>query len=467
MPLGIPPRSHVSIITFNPVRKMNSKLLFATIVSALGSLLFGFDTAVISGTTKAITAYFNLTDVSLGWTVSIALWGTVIGSIAVGKPGDVYGRKAMLFLSGILYFLSAVGCAVATTWSVLLFSRFIGGIAIGMASVITPMYIAEIAPGRLRGRLVAVAQFNIVFGILLAFFTNMLIFRVMGESGLAWRWMFGIEAFPAAFFILLLFLVPESPRWLVKKAMLEKARDVLQKIGSENPESELADIVASLKGETGQGDTKLFQKKYSFAVMCAVLLAMFNQLSGINVIMYYAPMIFESAGASADASMLQAVAVGATNMVFTIVAMFLIDKLGRKTLLLTGAVGMCLSLAGAGMHYLNPNFMPGAGVVVFIVGFIAFFAFSQGAVIWVFLAEIFPNKVRAKGQALGSFTHWIMNAMIGMVFPVALAKVGGGIIFMFFSAMMIPFFFFVGRMMPETKGKSLEELERFIVREPA
>ena len=444
---------------------MNAKLLFATIVSALGSLLFGFDTAVISGTTKSITQTFGLSDVSLGWTVSIALWGTVIGSIAIGKPGDVFGRRAMLFVCGILYLFSALGCAFANTWAVLLSARFIGGLAIGAASVMAPMYIAEIAPGRLRGRLVAVTQFNIVFGILVAFFSNMLIFRIMGDDPVAWRWMFGVMAFPAALFFLLLFLVPESPRWLVKKSLVGKAREVLQNIGAANVEAELADIVASLKGEAGQGVTKLFQKKYRFAILCGVLLAVFNQLSGINVIMYYAPMIFEKAGASADASMLQAVAVGATNMVFTIVAMFFIDKLGRKTLLLIGAVGMCLSLAGAGMHYLNPNFMTGAGVVVFIVGFIAFFAFSQGAVIWVFLSEIFPNKVRAKGQALGSFTHWIMNAMIGMAFPVALAKFGGGGIFMFFSIMMIPFFFFVWRMMPETKGKSLEELEKFIVRE--
>lgn len=444
---------------------MNSKLLFATIVSALGSLLFGFDTAVISGTTNSITHYFGLSDVSLGWTVSIALWGTVIGSIAIGKPGDIFGRKAMLFLSGILYLISALGCAFATSWSILLYARFIGGLAIGMASVMAPMYIAEISPGRLRGRLVAVAQFNIVFGILVAFFSNMLIYRIMGDDPRAWRWMFGVEAFPAALFCMLLFLVPESPRWLVKKSFVDRARDVLRKVGAINVEAELADIVDSLKGEAGHGATKLFQKKYSFAIMCAVLLAVFNQLSGINVIMYYAPMIFEKAGASTDASMLQAVAVGATNMVFTIVAMFFIDKLGRKTLLLVGAVGMCLSLAGAGMHYLNPNFMTGTGVVVFIVGFIAFFAFSQGAVIWVFLAEIFPNKVRASGQALGSFTHWIMNALIGGVFPVALAKVGGGAIFMFFSIMMIPFFLFVWRIMPETKGKSLEELEKIVVRE--
>jgi MFS transporter, SP family, xylose:H+ symportor len=444
---------------------MNANLLFATIVSALGSLLFGFDTAVISGTTKSLQHVFSLSDVSLGWTVSIALWGTVVGSIIIGKPGDVWGRKAMLFVCGILYLLSAFGCAFATTWSILLVSRFLGGLAIGAASVMAPMYIAEIAPGRLRGRLVAVAQFNIVFGILVAFFSNMLIFRILGDNPITWRWMFGVMAVPAGAFFLLLFLVPESPRWLVKKNLIDKARSVLQKVGAANVEAELADIVNSLKEETGSGITKLFQKKYRFAIMCAVLLAIFNQLSGINVIMYYAPMIFEKAGASTDASMLQAVAVGMTNMVFTIIAMFFIDKLGRKTLLLVGAVGMCFSLAGAGMHYLNPNFLTGAGVVVFIVGFIAFFAFSQGAVIWVFLAEIFPNKVRAKGQALGSFTHWIMNALIGLAFPVVLAKFGGGPIFMFFSIMMVPFFFFVWKMMPETKGKSLEELEKIIVRE--
>lgn len=444
---------------------MNANLLFATIVSALGSLLFGFDTAVISGTTKSIMHVFQLSNVALGWTVSIALWGTVIGSIAIGKPGDIFGRKAMLFICGVLYLLSGLGCAFATAWSVLLVARFCGGLAIGAASVMAPMYIAEIAPGYLRGRLVAVAQFNIVLGILVAFFSNMLIYKIMGDNPIAWRWMFGVMAIPAAIFFILLFLVPESPRWLVKKSLVDKARGVLQKVGAKNVEGELSDIVNSLKQEAGTGATPLFQKKYSFAIMCAVLLAVFNQLSGINVIMYYAPMIFEKAGASTNASMFQAVAVGMTNMVFTIIAMFFIDKLGRKTLLLVGAIGMCLSLAGAGMHYLNPNFLTGAGVVVFIVGFIAFFAFSQGAVIWVFLAEIFPNKVRAKGQALGSFTHWIMNAMIGLAFPVVLAKLGGGPIFMFFSLMMVPFFFFVWRMMPETKGKSLEELEKIIVRE--
>ncbi len=441
---------------------MNKKLLFATVVSALGSFLFGFDTAVISGTTKFISQYFNLTDTTLGITVSIALWGTVIGSIAVGKPGDIFGRKVMLFACGVLYFVSAFGCALASGWYVLLFSRFVGGLAIGAASVMAPMYIAEISPGRLRGRLVAVAQFNIVFGILVAFFSNFLLVDTGADN---WRWMFGVMAIPAGLFFILMFFVPESPRWLVKKKQVDKARNVLNEVGASDAEFELTEIVNSLKEETGAGKTKLLQKKYGFVIMCAVLLAMFNQFSGINVIMYYAPMIFEKAGASTNSAMLQAVAVGVTNMLFTIIAMFFIDRIGRKTLLLIGAVGMFFSLAGAAFHYYDETLFGSTGVVVFIIGFIAFFAFSQGAVIWVFLAEIFPNKIRSKGQALGSFTHWIMNAIIGLVFPIALTSFGGGNVFMFFSIMMVPFFFFVWKMMPETKGRSLEELERILVKE--
>ncbi len=439
---------------------MNRNLLFATVVSALGSFLFGFDTAVISGTTKFITGYFHLTDATLGMTVSIALWGTVIGAIAVGKPGDLLGRKKLLSICAVLYFFSALGCAFATGWYTLLFSRLIGGLAIGAASVMAPMYIAEISPGRLRGRLVAVAQFNIVLGILVAFFSNYLL---VGIGPGNWRWMFGVMAVPAALFFILLFFVPESPRWLVKKSRVAEAQAVLEKVGAQNVTAEISDIVNSLKEEAGQGATKLLQKKYRFVIMCAVLLAAFNQLSGINVIMYYAPMIFEKAGASTNAAMLEAVAVGVTNMIFTIVAMFFIDKFGRKTLLLVGAVGMFFSLAGAAFHYYDETLFGSTGVVVFIVGFIAFFAFSQGAVIWVFLAEIFPNRVRSKGQALGSFTHWIMNAIIGLVFPLALAGLGGGNVFMFFAVMMIPFFFFVWKVMPETKGRSLEELERIVV----
>ena len=444
------------------MKVLNNKLFFATIVSALGSFLFGFDTAVISGTTKYITQFFNLTDSTLGITVSIALWGTVLGSIAVGKPGDLWGRRFILFVCGIFYFLSAIGCALANGWYFLLFSRFLGGLAIGASSVMAPMYIAEISPAKMRGRLVAVAQFNIVFGILVAFFSNYLLVNTGVNN---WRWMFGIEAFPAALFFILLFLVPESPRWLVKKSRTDDAESVLTAVGRKDVKSELSDIIESLKEEVGKAGTKLFQKKYRFVIMCAVLLAVFNQLSGINVIMYYAPMIFEKAGANTNTAMLQAVAVGVTNMLFTIIAMFFIDKFGRKTLLLIGAVGMFLTLAGAAINYYDVSLLGDLGVVIFIIGFIAFFALSQGAVIWVFLAEIFPNRIRSKGQALGSFTHWIMNAIIGLVFPIALTQFGGGNVFMFFSVMMIPFFLFVWKVMPETKEKSLEELEKLVVTE--
>ncbi len=437
---------------------MNKNLLFATVVSALGSFLFGFDTAVISGTTKFITQYFSLTDATLGITVSMALWGTVVGSIIVGKPGDIWGRRAMLLLTGAAYFVSAIGSALATGWYTLLIFRFLGGVAIGAASVMAPMYIAEIAPGRMRGRLVAVSQFNIVVGILVAFFSNYLLVNVGADN---WRWMFGVMAIPSAAFFGLLFVVPESPRWLMKVGKADTAQKVLEKVGAENVASELDDIARSLKEEGGK--TKLFQKKYSFAIWSAVLLAFFAQMSGINVIMYYAPMIFEKAGASTGDAMLQAIAVGVTNLIFTILAMFFIDRVGRRPLLLIGAVGMFISLAGAALHYYDGHLVGDLAMVGCVIGFVAFFAFSQGAVIWVFLSEIFPNKIRSQGQALGSFVDWIVNAVIGLVFPIALTSFGGGDVFMFFAVLMIPFFFFVLRFMPETKGKSLEELERLVV----
>ncbi|MBN2574458.1 MAG: sugar porter family MFS transporter [Deltaproteobacteria bacterium] len=443
---------------------MNKKLLLATLVSALGGFLFGFDTVVISGTNEFLQQHFELGPLSLGVTVSIALWGTVIGSLAIGKPGDRYGRRSMLFLCALLFLGSAAGCALAPTWPLLLGFRFLGGIGIGATSVMSPLYIAEISPARLRGRLVAVAQFNIVLGIVVAFFSNYLVAGHFGAEtiGVNWRWMLGVMIVPSALFFLLLFLVPESPRWLVKHGLVDRAEKVLEMIGSSDVRGELSAIAESVRRKSGDGETSLFQRKYGYAILCAVLLAGFNQLTGINAILYYAPTIFREAGASIDLAMLQALSVGATNMLFTVIAMFFIDKLGRKTLLLVGAVGMFLSLLGAGVHGLV-GFPRGTGMVFFVIGFIAFFAFSQGAVIWVFLAEIFPNKVRARGQALGSFVHWIMNAIIGLVFPVAFSAFGIGPIFLFFALMMIPFFLFVWRMMPETKGISLEELEKKIV----
>ena len=437
---------------------MNKNLLFATVVSALGSFLFGFDTAVISGTTKFITDYFNLTDATLGVTVSMALWGTVLGAIIVGKPGDIWGRRLMLLFCGATYFISALGCSFASGWYTLLIFRFIGGIAIGASSVMAPMYIAEIAPARMRGRLVAVVQLNIVIGILVAFFTNYLLVDI-GEGN--WRWMFGIMALPAAVFFILLFVVPESPRWLVRKNKYAKAKSVLQKVGAKNIDSELSEITESLKEE--HGTTKLLQKKYSLAIFCGVLFPFMAILSGINVIMYYAPMIFEKAGSSTSAAMLQAVGIGGINLIFTVLAMYFIDKVGRRPLLMIGAVGMFLSMIGAALHYYNTNYFGNGVMVISILAFVAFFAFSQGAVIWVFLSEIFPNKIRAKGQSLGTFVDWVTNAIVGLLFPLALTYFGGGTVFMFFAVLQIPFFIFVLKVMPETKGKSLEELEKIIV----
>ncbi|HXX64119.1 MAG TPA: sugar porter family MFS transporter [Bacteroidota bacterium] len=439
---------------------MNRNLLFATVVSALGSLLFGFDTAVISGTTRFISAYFSLTDATLGITVSIALLGTVVGSIITGKPGDLWGRRAMLKICALLYLISALGSALAGGWYTLLISRFVGGLAIGASSVMAPMYIAEIAPARLRGRLVATSQFNIVLGILVAFFSNYLLVDI-GDAN--WRWMFGVVAIPSAIFLVLMFVVPESPRWLVKMNRLDKARAVFERVGAENVESELRDVIESLK--EAHGRTKLWQRKYAFALTCGLALGFFGQLTGINVIMYYAPMIFEKAGSSTNGAMLQAVAVGVTNMVFTILAMFFIDKFGRKPLLLIGAVGMCLSLAGTALHYYNGELIGNGAMVGFVLAYVAFFAFSVGAVIWVFFSEIFPNKIRSEGQALASFMDWVVNAIIGLLFPIALTAFGGGGVFMFFAVIMIPFFFFVWKVMPETKGISLEELEKIVFRE--
>ncbi len=440
--------------------RMKKHLYFATFVSALGGFLFGFDTAVISGTTRFITDTFHLTNVSLGFTVSIALMGTILGSLLVGKPCDVYGRNRMLTVTAVLYFICGVGCGLAPNWFVLLFSRFLGGLAVGAASVVAPMYIAEIAPAESRGRLVAVSQLNIVLGILAAFLSNTLLVGIGPDN---WRWMFGVQAFPAAVFFTLIFFIPSSPRWLVKQHRIEEAGEVLRKVGARDAAGQLEEIVDSLKEEAGHEKPRLFQRRYRFHIMAAVMLAVFNQLTGINVIMYYAPMIFEKTGLSTDAAVQQALVIGLTNFIFTIIAMSVIDRLGRKTLLLIGSVGMSAALALVGRAFYAQNFN-GFGILIYLVAYIAFFAFSQGAVIWVFLSEIFPNRVRAQGQALGSFTHWIMNAIISFVFPTVLATLGGGNTFLFYSLMMVVQFFFVWKVLPETKGVSLEELERKLAR---
>lgn len=435
--------------------KLNLVLLRSTVVAALGGLLFGFDTVVISGANDTLKALFHLTGGSLGVTVSSAIAGTVIGSMLAGIPGEKYGRRDSLRILAVLYLISAIGCALAPTWFLLLVSRIIGGLAIGGSSVLGPMYIAEIAPAKYRGRLVGLFQFNVVFGILLAFLSN----YVIGTCNLGateWRWKLGVAAVPAAFFLVMLFGIPRSPRWLAKKGRLDEAREVLRITGEENYDQELADIVASIDAEHHAGES-LFKKAYAFPIFLAVSIAMFNQLSGINAILYYLNTIFAQAGFSKVSSDLQAVAIGATNLTFTMFAMTLIDRVGRKKLLLIGAVGTALCLAGVSYVFLSHSHE--SLLVWLLVTYIAFFAFSQGAVIWVYIGEVFPNRVRAAGQSLGSLTHWLMAGLITFGFP-QVAEKSGGYPFVLFTVMTIVQFFVVLRWYPETRGISLEDMQK-------
>ncbi len=435
--------------------KLNTSLVKSTIVAALGGLLFGFDTAVISGTTSSLTESYRLSPGLLGVTVASALWGTIAGALLAGVLGERYGRRDSLRMMAVLYLISALGCAAAWSWYVLVGFRFLAGLGIGGSSVLGPMYIAEIAPARIRGRLVGFFQFNVVFGILLAYFSNSMV--GLGHFGLSeWRWELGVTAIPAAVFLLMLFRIPRSPRWLVKKNRLSEARAVLEILGEENVEQELREIVQSIHLEQEQAGERLFSRRYRFPIFLAVSIGMFNQLSGINAILYYLNDIFAHAGFSKLSGNLQAVAVGGTNLLFTVLAMAVIDRVGRRRMLLIGAAGTALCLAGvsaiffAGRHQ---NLL-----LWLLIGFIGFFAFSQGAVIWVYLSEVFPNTVRAKGQSLGSFSHWFMNALISGVFPL-MAESSGGYPFAFFSAMMVLEFLVVWAVYPETKALSLEEMQ--------
>ncbi len=436
--------------------RVNRYLLRSTLVAALGGLLFGFDTAVISGATRALTDEYQLSPGLLGFTVASALWGTVLGSLFAGYPSDRYGRRTALRGLAVFYVVSAFGCAFAWDWYSLVAARVIGGLAIGGSSVIGPMYIAEIAPAARRGRLVALFQFNIVFGILLAYFSNYLV-GLMGLGDVEWRWKLGVAAAPAILFFFALFGIPQSPRWLVRRGRQQEAREVLVRVGEQDVDREIQDIVATVSGEKSGRSVPLFQRRYSLPILLAVTIGMFNQLTGINAILYYLNDIFARAGFDKVSSDLQAVAIGFTNLVFTLIAMSLIDRLGRKKLLLVGAVGTAACLAGVSFVFFTGLYQ---GMLLWLlVLFIAFFAFSQGSVIWVYLSEVFPNLVRAKGQSLGSFTHWFMNALISGVFPLMAAR-SGGTPFAFFTAMTVVQFFVVLFVYPETKGVTLEELEK-------
>lgn len=465
-----------------PGARLNGYLIGSTLVAAVGGFLFGFDTVVISGTNEMLVNLFKLTSTELGFTVASALIGTVIGSLISGKPAEIWGRKRVLTLLAVLYFVSAIGCGLAWSWASLLIFRFIGGLAIGGASVVSPMYIAEISPPHARGRLVAVSQLNIVAGLLVAYICNFVIVWLTSRvvdgvsvpDPMAWRWMLGIVAVPAVLFMFLIMPIPESPRWLVKQHRRDEARDVLQRLGNEDAEGVLQEIVDSLHEETVGADEPFFRRKYLRPILLAFMVASFNQLAGINAVLYYSADIFRMAGAERTGALAQAIIIGMTNLIFTMLGMSLIDHFGRRKLLLSGALGLatCLGTTAYAFHMsgqiasgqLPQSYMSIVGPMVLasLIGFVAFFAFSLGAVIWVFIAEIFPNRVRAKGQALGSFTHWAWCTLINFTFPVIVDRVSPAAPFVFFAAMMVLQLVLVWKFLPETKGVSLEEMQRHL-----
>jgi sugar porter (SP) family MFS transporter len=438
--------------------KSNRNVIGYSLIVALGGFLFGLDTAVISGAEKTIQQLYNLSNGWLGFTVAIALIGTIVGSFSAGWPSELFGRKKVLIFIALLYGFSALGCAFTPSWLILVILRFLGGVAIGASSVIGPIYIAEIAPAKIRGRLVAFFQLNVVFGIFIAFISNYF-FANIGDN--AWRWMLGVVAAPSFIFFGLVFLIPDSPRWLVKHNRIKEARNVLVLCGRTTEiDNEIQDIVESMNIHNDSPAERLFSKKYSRPILYAVLLAAFNQLSGINAIMYYAPRIFEMTGLGSNTSFLQSAIIGGTNLIFTIIAMSIIDKYGRRTLLIVGSFGLTIFLGLIARAFYLKAF-DGSSVMWFLVGNQIFFAMSQGTIIWVFISEIFPNVIRSKGQALGSFTHWFGAAAISWTFPIIAnsSAFGPGNAFLFFSIMMLLQLLFAWKLMPETKGKSLEQIQ--------
>jgi SP family arabinose:H+ symporter-like MFS transporter len=434
---------------------VNKNLAKAAAVGALGGFLFGFDTAVISGTTQALTSVYHLSPEQLGRTVLMALIGTVIGAMTAGIPGQKYGGRETLRVLAIFYVISALGCAFAWNWYVLLAARFIGGLGIGGSSVLGPVYIAELAPAKMRGRLVGMFQINIVIGILMAYLSNYII-ASFGLGAAEWRWQLGVAAFPAFIFLILLFGIPPSSRWLVTQKRVEEAHGVLKSMGAEDAEGELREIVESIHLDKLQTSEPLFQWKYRLPIFLAVTIGMFNQLAGINAILYYLNDIFTAAGYSKISGGLNAVGIGGMNLLATLLGMTVIDKLGRKTLLLIGSVGTALCLFGISALFFAQSHKD--LLVWLLIAYIAFFAISQGAVIWVYIGEVFPNRVRAKGQGLGSSSHWIMNAFIAYIF-IQVAKYSWGAPFLLFGVMMVVQFIVVLLFYPETKGVSLEQLQ--------
>ncbi|MEZ4967767.1 MAG: sugar porter family MFS transporter [Saprospiraceae bacterium] len=457
----------IKAIKFLPVTDImqnNTKLVFWSVTVALGGFLFGFDTAVISGGEQEIQQLWGLSNQMIGQMVAMALYGTIIGALLGGIPADRIGRKKTLIWISILYFVSAVGSALAPEIYSLMFFRFIGGLGVGASSVVAPMYISEISPASKRGQLTALFQFNIVLGILVAFLSNYLIGTA--DPG-AWRWMLGMEGFPAAAFIIMIFMVPESPRWLiVKEGRVEEARKILAVINPATVDASLAAITAADTTDHSKtiGIGEFFSGKYRLPILLAFLFALFNQMSGINAVIYFAPRIFNNTGMGDDAALLSSVGIGVTNLVFTMLGMVLIDRMGRRFLMYVGSFGYIISLSLVAWAFFSNQFN-GYMVPVLLFVFIAAHAIGQGAVIWVFISEIFPNEVRAYGNSLGSGTHWVFAALIAGNFVHLEGVFGGGPIFAFFAFMMVLQLLFVWKMMPETKGVSLEELQSRLIKE--
>ncbi len=440
---------------------MQSKhyVLFLSITAALGGFLFGFDTAVISGAERDIQQLWELSDLSHGLAVAMALYGTVLGALFGGIPADRFGRKTSLLWIGLLYLVSAAGSAFAPDVYSFMIFRFIGGLGVGASSVVAPMYISEIAPAKRRGQLVALYQFNIVFGILMAYFSNYLI----GTANLneAWRWMLGVEAIPALIYSILIFKVPKSPRWLItKRNDFEGARAILTKTDPEGVDEAIRLAIEESKQiKVKAGFGTLFNAKFSRTTLLAIMMAFFNQMSGINAIIYFAPRIFESAGISTEDALFSTIGIGVINIVATMLGLYLIDRIGRKKLMYIGSVGYIISLSLMAYSYFG-GAIDSALLPFFVFAFIASHAIGQGSVIWVFISEIFPNELRAYGQSIGCFTHWILAALIANIFPFVANAFGAGSIFAFFALMMVLQLLWVAFKMPETKGRSLEEIQK-------
>ena len=449
---------------------MNRVLLKCTFAAALGGLLFGYDTVIINGAMLDLVKYFQLTPAIQGWTVSSALVGCIIGTILIGKPGDIYGAKILLQLLSIMFFASSVGCGLANDITVFILFRFIGGLAIGGASVLCPVYISEISPPKHRGLLASTFQLAIVLGILMSLISNYLLLNI-GEHN--WRWMLFSGTLPAVAFFIMLLVIKKSPRWLVKKGRIEEAKRNIEELSSHEIDTEqtIIEIQESIQNENEEKRINIFKRPYRKIIFIGIFVGIFSQLTGIGVVFYYSAQIFSIAGFSADTSMLQSVILGLTNLVFTLIAMSIIDKIGRKKLLLFGQLGMVTVLGLFGYGLLTGN-ISGYWLVTLLVAYIAFFAASQGVVIWVLLSEMFPNVIRARGASIGSFSNWVVSALLNFFFPIAIGffgttqaaqQKGMSYAFIFLAIVTLIGYIYLKNHIIETKGKTLEQIEKEVL----